>query len=99
MKKPTRQEEKAIVEQWKRAGPELARFRRKELRESAYDWTRVDALLDIGDRFGQSRFPDGLVEMQRLFMKLARKQGLLPPATVAPRQKKAARPAKSRKHT
>jgi hypothetical protein len=41
------------------------------------DWTGVDAVLDMGDRFGRSRFPAGMVEMQRLFMKAARGQGLL----------------------
>ena len=79
MKYPTREQQKAMIDQWKQAGPELARFRREELRQWVYDWTTVDALLDIGDRFGASRFPHGLIEMQRLFMKLARKQGALQP--------------------
>jgi hypothetical protein len=82
VKRPTPEQQKIIVEQWKRAGPELERFRREELRRWVYDWTSVDAVLDMGDRFGRSRFPRGMIEMQRLFMKAARRQGLLPPATV-----------------
>jgi hypothetical protein len=80
VKRPTWEQQKAIVEQWKRAGPELERIRREELRHWVYDWTIVDALLDMGDRFGRSRFPRGMVEMQSLFMRAARKQGLIPHA-------------------
>ncbi len=71
MNRPTRTQQKAIVDQWKRAAPALADARRKELALWQYDWTTVDALLEIGDRFGRSRSTSGLVDMQRLFMKAA----------------------------
>lgn len=67
MKRPTRAQELAIVRQWMRAAPVLAEQRRVELRERPYDWTTVDALLDIGARSGCPRFAEGMVEMQRLF--------------------------------
>jgi hypothetical protein len=71
MKRPTRAQQKALVEQWKQAAPALADVRRRELARWQYDWTVVDALLEIGDRFGESRQTSGLVEMQRLFMQAA----------------------------
>jgi len=74
MKRLTKEQQKKVVAQWERAGPELERFHREELRNRQYDWTTVDALLDMGDRFGGSRHPEGLVEMQRLFIKAARRQ-------------------------
>lgn len=83
MKHPTRQQQKAIVEQWKRAAPALQQARDQELQRAPYDWTTVDALLDIGANTPfEEEEPNGLVEMQRWFMKLARKQGLLPGAAV-----------------
>jgi hypothetical protein len=78
MKSPNREQVKKVVDQWRRAGPELARVRREELRRWKYDPEIVDALLQIGDQFGKSRPTSGLVEMQKWFMKLAEKQGLLP---------------------
>jgi hypothetical protein len=71
MKRPTREEELAIVRQWIQAAPALAAQRHKELRERSYDWTTVDALLDMGSRFGRPRFAEGMVEMQRLFHRAA----------------------------
>jgi hypothetical protein len=68
---------KQYVEQWKRAGPELERIRREELKGLKYDFPAVDSLLEIGDRFGQSRPTSGLVEMQKWFMMLAERQGLV----------------------
>ena len=68
---------KQYIEQWKRAGPELERIRRQELRGLKYEFPIIDALLEIGDRFGQSRPTSGLVEMQKWFMILAEQQGLV----------------------
>ncbi len=82
MKRPTNAEQKAIVEQWKRAAPALQQARDEELENTAYDWTTVDALLDIGAKAPRREDePNGLVEMQKRFMKLARKQGLLNPSS------------------
>jgi hypothetical protein len=65
--------------QWARAGGELDRVRREELAHWKYDSRIVDALLEIGANSPRKEEePNGLVEMQRWFMKLARKQGLLP---------------------
>ena len=64
---------------WDRAGPELERIRREELRGLEYRWEDVDALLDMGASYdGPPRMPDGLIEMQKGFMQVARKLGLLP---------------------
>ena len=82
MKRPTRAQQKAIVEQWKKAAPALQRARDEELRRSRYESSTVEALLDIGAKTPfKERVPNGLIEMQRRFMKAARRQGLLP-ATV-----------------
>ena len=79
MKRLTREQQKSVVEQWKRAAPALARVRDAELKQWCYDSTTVDALLEIGAKSPRKeKEPNGLVEMQRLFMKAARKQGLLP---------------------
>ncbi|MBN1672301.1 MAG: hypothetical protein JXR37_14775 [Kiritimatiellae bacterium] len=68
----TRAQQKRLVEQWKRAGVELARVRREELRRWKYDWTVVDALLDVGTRYArESSRSSGLVEWQRWMRKLA----------------------------
>lgn len=71
MKRPTYAQQKAIVEQWKRAAPALSSMRREELARWEYDWTAVDALLELGARSGASCPTSGLVDMQRLFMKAA----------------------------
>ena len=79
MKTPTKEQQRALVRIWETAGPELERIRREELRGKPYRWQDVDALLDMGDHYdGPPRQTSGLVEMQRLFIKAARKQGLLP---------------------
>ncbi|MCX6996155.1 MAG: hypothetical protein NTV49_03505 [Kiritimatiellaeota bacterium] len=79
MKRPTKDQQRIIVEQWKRATPALQKTRDDELRAAPYDWKKVDALLDIGAQTpAKKEESNGLVEMQRWFMKLARKQGLLP---------------------
>jgi hypothetical protein len=74
-----REQYRAYVEQWRRAGPELERFHEEELRRYRYDPSDADTLLEIGDLYrGPPRLTSGLVEMQRLSMKAARQQGLLP---------------------
>lgn len=79
MKRLTREQQKLVVEQWKRAAPALAQARDAELKEWRYDSATVDALLEIGAKSQrEDDEPNGLVEMQRLFMKAARKQGRLP---------------------
>jgi hypothetical protein len=68
----TKAQQKQIVKQWGRAGRELERIHRRELREWTYDWTTVDALLDAGTRTGGAPRPtSGLVEWQRWMAKLA----------------------------
>ena len=76
MSQMTKVQWKQYIEQWNRAGPQLERIRRKELRGLGYEFPAIDALLEIGDRFGQSRPNSGLVEMQKWFMMLAERQGL-----------------------
>lgn len=79
MKAPTKEQQRALVRIWDTAGPELERIRREELRGKPYCWKDVDTLLDVADHYdGPPRQTSGLVEMQRLFMKAARKQGRLP---------------------
>ena len=57
------------VEHWRKAGPELERIRRKELRRFRHEEnvTAIDALLELGTRMGPPRTTSGMVEMQRLF--------------------------------
>lgn len=70
MKGPYREEQRALVRQWEETGRELERIRREALRNLKYNWSDVDALLEIGDRYsGPTRTDSGLVEMQRYFMK------------------------------
>ena len=79
MKRLTWKQQKAVVQQWKKAAPALARARREELAAWRYDAATVDALLDIGAKSPRKEDePNGMIEMQRQFMELARKQGLLP---------------------
>jgi hypothetical protein len=60
------------VENWRQAGPKLEAIRRKELREFRYEdhAEEIDALLEIGLRFGEPRTTSGFVEQQRWFRKL-----------------------------
>jgi hypothetical protein len=79
MKKPTKEQQRYLVKLWDTTGPLLERIRREELRDLPYDWRDVDTLLELGDYYdGPPRTTSGLVEMQKWFMKLAKKQGLLP---------------------
>ncbi len=79
MKKPTKEQQRALVRLWDKTGPELERIRREELRGLPYRGEDVDTLLEMGDHYdGPPRDSSGLVEMQRFFMKAARKHGRLP---------------------
>lgn len=80
MTKASREDLRRYVEQWRKAGPELERVRRQELRERSYDPDDADALLELGDSCRESRPSSGMVEMQKWFMKLAEQQGLRPRA-------------------
>lgn len=81
---PIREQSRQFVQSRQRAGPELERIRREELRamDDRMDLDGMDALADIGVRDGTPRTTSGLVEMQKWFMKLARRQGLLSPTVV-----------------
>ena len=82
MKPEEREQYRRYVEQWKEAGPELERIRRAELRalDTRASVKLMDALAEIGLRFGTPRETSGLVEMQRWFMQFARQQGTRPTA-------------------
>ena len=62
------------VETWQRAGSALEEVRRKELRK--YDYTGnqavVDEMLQWAVEHGRVRLTSGLVEQQRLFMKMVK---------------------------
>ncbi len=63
---------KEWVEAWQRAGPELERMRREELRAFRYE-EHVEAiagLLDAAARVAKPRPSSGLVEQQRWFQKV-----------------------------
>ena len=69
-----KQQLKQWVETWKRAGPELERFRRQELRAFNYKENMhiVDGLLEMAVRFARPRPTSGLVEQQRIFRRARR---------------------------
>lgn len=69
---PSRQQEQAVIAQWKRAADTLAQVRAKELQTRPYDWKQVDALLALGCRFRRVKPERCLVAMQRLLKKLPR---------------------------
>jgi len=66
--------ERAWVERWKRAGPELARVKRRELGAMTYEQQvqALESVLDLGFRLARPRTTSGLVEQQRLFKKARR---------------------------
>jgi len=65
------------VDAWKRAGSALEEVKRRELR--AYDYDKNQALLDEMLQWAcdhrRIRLTSGLVEQQRMFMKLREGQG------------------------
>ena len=62
---------RAWVENWGKVGPKLEEIRRRELRAFRHEdhVEIIDALLDMGVRFGTARTTSGLVQQQRLFRK------------------------------
>lgn len=88
MKEPSREEQKRLVQQWAITGRELERIRREALRGMPYNAEDVDALLSLGDHYaGPPDDSRGLIEMQRLFMVAADRQGLrkrTPPTASTP---------------
>ena len=78
MKRPTPEQQRAVVKQWQRAAPALRQARDDELRNTPYDWKAVESLLDIGAtvpaRAGSSQ---GIVAMQNWFTQYARQHGLV----------------------
>ncbi len=78
MAKMTSDQWRQYAAQWDRAAPELERIHREELKNQKYDPRLVDALMDIGAKMPhKEETPNGLVEMQYWFRKLAEKQGLI----------------------
>lgn len=81
MAKMTSAQWRQYAEQWERAGPTLEKVHREELAKWKYDSRVVDALLDIGAKSPyKEEEPNGLVEMQKQFMKIARRMGQRPSA-------------------
>lgn len=79
MKNSDREQIKKWVETWKRAGSALDEIKLRELR--AYDYFKNQALVDEMLQWAvdhqKVRLKTGLVEQQRIFMKMREKQGLL----------------------
>lgn len=63
-----------LAEHWRKAGPELARVRRWELRNLDYQehWTAIDSLLQVAQVHARPRLTSGLVEFQRLLARSRR---------------------------
>lgn len=71
MKRPTLEEQRALVRRREETERILERMRRAKLRGMPYNWRAVDALLSLGDAYdGPPRTSSGLEEQQRLFMVL-----------------------------
>lgn len=67
----TREEAREYVARWRKAGPELEKVRREELRALTDDVGRqlFCSLLELASLHCQNRPTSGLVEQQRLFQK------------------------------
>jgi len=87
MTRMTKAHWKQFADQWRRAGPELARVHRNEVRTRPYDPDVIDDLLRIGDAQVHSRKVSGLVELQRYLLKLAQLRGAAPRAVHEERSK------------
>jgi hypothetical protein len=70
----SRDEAKKYVEQWRRAGPELEKVRREELRNLTDEDVRaqIHALLELTKLYAGDRRSSGLVDQQRIFQKARR---------------------------
>lgn len=63
-----------VLRRYEKAWEEVDRLRAERLRGMPYNAEEVMALLDLGESYdGPPRFAEGMVEMQRLFMLLARR--------------------------
>lgn len=70
MKRPTLEEQRALVKLWDTTGPLLEQIRLKELRARGFRPEDAEAALSMTDHYkGPARTTSGLVEMQRIFMK------------------------------
>jgi hypothetical protein len=67
----TREEAQEFVERWRKAGPELEKIRREELRAltDAEGQKLFGSLLEFASLHPQKRATSGLVEQQRIFQK------------------------------
>ena len=78
MEHAARKEMEKWVDTWKRAGPALEAVKQRELR--AYDYDKNQAILDEMLQWAcdhrRDRLTSGLVEQQRMFMKLRDKAGI-----------------------
>ena len=63
------------VKNWQKAGKELDKIHKKELRDFDYksNIQVIDSLLQYACEHATPRFTSGLVEQQRLFMKFRKK--------------------------
>ena len=72
MKKEEREQIKKWVETWNHAGAALKKIKQRELRE--FDYARhatvVDEMLQWAHDHGTIRLTSGLVEQQKLFMRM-----------------------------
>ena len=66
---------KRWVEVWKQAGQRLEEIERQRLRSFRYEdhAAEIDELLQLAFRFAKPRSTSGLVEQQRLFAKLRKR--------------------------
>lgn len=60
----TKEQMRQVVQQWVQAGPELERIRMEALRDKPYNEEEVNALLELGDFWHESRTSSGLQQMQ-----------------------------------
>lgn len=64
----THEEAREYVERWRKAGPELEKVRREELRAMRHENVAhvIDSLLELGLIHSQPSKTSGLVEMQKI---------------------------------
>ena len=76
MKNSTKDQLRNYAETWKRAGAALKEIKRRELR--SYDYAAnqrlLDEMLNWACEHAQPRLSTGLVEQQRVFMKLRKEE-------------------------
>lgn len=77
----TPDQQRDVLRGYEKAWEEVDRLRAERLRGMPYNAEEVMALLDLGESYdGPPRFAEGMVEMQRLFMLLAKRLNTLPDA-------------------